>query len=85
MESVLPLERFMAMLPVEDVELITQSAWITQSGELALPPGVRRIQAPAAISAAIAKVALTKTPFDVAAIEANYVRRSDAELLWKEK
>jgi tRNA threonylcarbamoyladenosine biosynthesis protein TsaB len=45
------------------------------------------ITAPRALAGAIAQLALrrlqTGAPCDPAAIEANYVRRSDAELLWK--
>lgn len=42
------------------------------------------IQAPRALAGAIARIASTKRGVDAAAIDANYVRRSDAELFWKE-
>jgi tRNA threonylcarbamoyladenosine biosynthesis protein TsaB len=49
---------------------------------------VEWIKAPRAIAAAVAAIAIRKATnglsLDPAAIEANYVRRSDAELLWKE-
>jgi tRNA threonylcarbamoyladenosine biosynthesis protein TsaB len=39
--------------------------------------------APRALAAAIARLAALAEPQDPAALDANYVRRSDAELLWK--
>lgn len=42
------------------------------------------IQAPRALAGAIARIASTKRGVDAAEIDANYVRRSDAELFWKE-
>jgi tRNA threonylcarbamoyladenosine biosynthesis protein TsaB len=42
------------------------------------------IHAPRALAAAVARIAARRPRTDAAAIEANYVRRSDAELLWKE-
>jgi tRNA threonylcarbamoyladenosine biosynthesis protein TsaB len=66
-EAVLPLERFVQLAGVREVE------WI---------------KAPRAIAGAVAAIAIRKArkglSQDPAAIEANYVRRSDAELLWRE-
>jgi tRNA threonylcarbamoyladenosine biosynthesis protein TsaB len=46
--------------------------------------GMRFIEAPRYLAAAVA-VCAEKTPWvDPAALDANYVRRSDAELLWKD-
>jgi tRNA threonylcarbamoyladenosine biosynthesis protein TsaB len=51
--------------------------------------GVEWVQAPRALAGVIARIAIRRViagsghAFDPAAIEANYVRRSDAELLWK--
>ncbi len=42
------------------------------------------VTAPRALAAAIARLALDAVPQDPAALDANYVRRSDAELFWKE-
>lgn len=86
-EVVLPFERFLTLLPEREIE------WISQDFEPFLPAlaGTRFerypvVNAPRAIAAAIAKAAirlaaqgLTQEP---AAIEANYVRRSDAELFY---
>jgi tRNA threonylcarbamoyladenosine biosynthesis protein TsaB len=40
--------------------------------------------APRSLAAAIARLALAAAPLDPAALDANYIRRSDAELFWKE-
>jgi tRNA threonylcarbamoyladenosine biosynthesis protein TsaB len=65
-EVVLPFDKFMDLLPDENVE------WIS---------------APRVLAGAIARLAIRKAAAglsqDPAAIEANYVRRSDAELLFK--
>jgi tRNA threonylcarbamoyladenosine biosynthesis protein TsaB len=87
-EVVLPFEKFLDVLPERDVE------WISKDFEPFRPwlagtrfENSRVVTAPAALAGAIARIAirgnaagLAKHP---AAIEANYVRKSDAELLWK--
>jgi tRNA threonylcarbamoyladenosine biosynthesis protein TsaB len=52
----------------------------------AFPEGVPepRIQAPTELAGAIARIAESRPWQDPAALDANYVRRSDAELFWKE-
>ena len=56
--------------------------------DLVLPPEVAVTTAPRAQAAAIARIALARweagTASDAAALDANYVRRSDAELFWSE-
>jgi tRNA threonylcarbamoyladenosine biosynthesis protein TsaB len=47
-------------------------------------PAAPRISAPRELAAMVARVALTAPWQDPAALDANYVRRSDAELFWKE-
>ena len=42
------------------------------------------VDAPRALAGAIARIAATKPGVDPAEVDANYVRRSDAELFWKE-
>ncbi|HEY3825490.1 MAG TPA: tRNA (adenosine(37)-N6)-threonylcarbamoyltransferase complex dimerization subunit type 1 TsaB [Bryobacteraceae bacterium] len=87
-ESVLPVERFLGLLPKCEME------WISQDFEPFLPllggarfAGYPVITAPRALAAVIARIAIQKAreglARDPAAIEANYVRRSDAELLFK--
>jgi len=50
-------------------------------------PDVQYVAAPRALAAWIARIAIRQADaggtVDPAAIEANYVRRSDAELLWQ--
>lgn len=82
-EIVMPYGAWRATLPSGDLELITSSFSI---------PGVdgeaRVIEAPRALAGAIGKIAagrfLAGLGEDPASIDANYVRRSDAELLWKD-
>jgi tRNA threonylcarbamoyladenosine biosynthesis protein TsaB len=80
-ETVLPFERFQHMLADRRVE------WISQGFEPVSE--CEGITVPRAIAGAIARIATRKASQglaqDPAAIEANYVRRSDAELLWKER
>ncbi len=45
--------------------------------------GMPWIEAPKAVAAAVAACAEKTPPVDLAALDANYVRRSDAELFWK--
>jgi tRNA threonylcarbamoyladenosine biosynthesis protein TsaB len=82
-ESVLPREKFLAILPDQEIE------WISQASDGPVPEHYKIVKAPQAIAAVIARIAMRKRcegwPGDPAAIEANYVRRSDAELLWKER
>lgn len=87
-EVVLPFGKFLGLLPAIDVE------WIAQDFESFRPllAGTRFelsrvVKAPAAMAAAIARIAMRRAAAgsaeNPAAIEANYVRRSDAELLFK--
>jgi hypothetical protein len=82
-EVVAPFQRFLSLAP-GDVE------WISPDPELFLPmlkgtrwEYCRVLRAPRAIAAAVARTAIQRNKaVDPAAIEANYVRRSDAELLF---
>ncbi len=80
-EVVMPFEAWIASLPAGDVELITCG--------YAVPEWIgRRVEAPRALAGAIAKIAAQQfeqgRAQDPAMIDANYVRRSDAELLWRD-
>lgn len=83
-ESVLPVETFIQACGDRAFE------WISGDEKmLALAPvNARRVNAPRTLAGVIAKLAIRKLSEgdwgDPALIEANYVRRSDAELLWKE-
>ena len=73
-EVVIAYPAWRAGLPPGDIEFITagypvESEFVTT--------------APRALAGAIGKIAAHTTPKDPAEIDANYVRRSDAELLWK--
>jgi tRNA threonylcarbamoyladenosine biosynthesis protein TsaB len=80
-EVVMPLPKWLATLPNGDVEII--------SARLSLPTlPFPVIDAPRSLAGAIARIAVQRfdkgLAKDPAEIDANYVRRSDAELLWKE-
>lgn len=86
-EVVIPFRKFLTLLPEREIE------WISQDFVLFLPElpdtGFAQypiVNAPRAIAAAIARIAIRRAAEglaqDPAAIEANYVRRSDAELLY---
>ena len=82
-ERVLPLEKFVASLPDIPFE------WVSPDiASLAPLLTGTHIEAPRAMAGAIAQIALARNAAglssDPAAIEANYVRRSDAELFWKQ-
>lgn len=84
-ESVLPFERLLTRLPLTPFEWVSAdlaafALLLTGTPFESLP----RIEAPRALAAAIARIAITRESSDPAAIEANYVRRSDAEIFWKE-
>lgn len=76
-EVVMPLDRWLAALPPGDVEIIA-------SGGMKI--GERWTIAPRTLAAAIGKIAATHPELarDPAEIDANYVRRPDAELLWRD-
>jgi tRNA threonylcarbamoyladenosine biosynthesis protein TsaB len=85
-ETVGPLELWLRRLPDGPLDFV--------AGGLALPlagtrfENARVVQAPRAIAAAVARLALkvyrAGQAADPAALDANYVRRSDAELFWRE-
>jgi len=82
-ERVQPFEKFLESLP-ETFE------WVSPDlNSLPLHPGGPGVEAPRAVAAAIARIAIKRNKAglasDPAAIEANYIRRSDAELFWKQQ
>jgi tRNA threonylcarbamoyladenosine biosynthesis protein TsaB len=79
-ETVGKLDVFLKLLP--NTEIVFVSSDFTPFADAV--PSHLRIQAPTALAAAIARIAATRHPSDPAALDANYVRRSDAELFWKE-
>ncbi len=86
-ETVAPPARWLEALP-EGVELVSPdfSAFADAIASSRVRDA-RRTTAPPALAAAIARIAWQRwqagVTVDPAALDANYVRRSDAELLWK--
>jgi len=74
------LDVFLGVLP--ECEVVFVSPDFTAFGD-ALPDAPRVI-APRALAGAIAQIACEREPQDPATLDANYVRRSDAELFWKD-
>lgn len=89
-ETVAPIDRWLASLP-EDVREFVSPDFAPFREALAGSrfAGASLVAAPQAIAAAVARLALARFEAgeaqDPAALDANYVRRSDAELLWKEQ
>jgi len=82
-ETVAPFARWLETVPAE-AEFITQNVPVFGP---ALPPGRVIRPAPRALAAAIGRIVIAdgeSALLDPAALDANYVRRSDAELMWKE-
>ena len=83
-EVVMRLPDWLAALPSAHIEFVAQD--FTPFAQLL--EGQRTLQAPRALAAAIGLLAWREfeqgLAIDPAALDANYVRRSDAELLWKE-
>src|SRR5262249_735158 len=77
----IPYERWAAMLPPRDYEVI--SPGFSMLGSY-LPPGIREIKPAGTLARALGHIAskdfAAGRASDPAAIDANYVRRSDAEL-----
>ena len=88
-ETVAKLESWLETLPDSGLEFVS-----TDFGPLEEQLAgtrfekVHRVTAPGALAPAVARIALERwlrgEAGDPAAIDANYVRRSDAELFWKE-
>lgn len=76
-EVVMPLDLWLAALPPGEIEVVAGGSMHIQEGWT---------QAPRALAAAVGRIAAAHPELarDPAEIDANYVRRSDAELLWRE-
>ncbi len=77
-ETVIPFPAWLATLPKGEIEFIA-----VDPGVFPFPDAQITI-APRALAAAMARIARTAERLRPEAIDANYVRRSDAELFWKE-
>lgn len=84
-EAVLKFPDWLASLPPEGFELIASDFSSLAS---LIDPSLPKVTAPRALAGAIGRVAWQEFECgrgrDPAEIDANYVRRSDAELFWKE-
>ncbi len=78
-ESVAPLAAWLATLP-PGVEFVSNEFAAFENGL----PDAPRVAAPRELAAAVARIASRREGQDPAALDANYVRRADAELFWKE-
>ncbi len=90
-EVVMPFAAWLNSLPEGDLEFVLSGAGDLVAGDSFLGTRfehARRITTPRALAAAIARIAaarfLAGEASDPAALDANYVRRSDAELFWKQ-
>ncbi len=88
-ETVASLPAWLRTLPERELEFIAHdfepfAADLAAAGFASAP----RVTAPRALAGAMARIAcqrfLRGEALDAAALDANYVRRSDAELFWKE-
>ncbi len=68
-----------ALEQVQDEVVMKEDAW-----RAALPPDAELITSAPPLAGAIARIAAASAGLDPAEIDANYVRRSDAELFWKD-
>jgi tRNA threonylcarbamoyladenosine biosynthesis protein TsaB len=75
-EVVAPLDAWLAMLPEGELEFVVSAFTPPLAGAVTI--------APRALASAVARLASRAEPQDPAALDANYVRRPDAELLWKD-
>ncbi len=88
-EVVTGLEKWIASLPEGDLEFISADPTLPGAAVKGTPfEAAHVVTAPQALAAAAARIALARWRngelSDPAALDANYVRRSDAELFWKE-
>jgi len=80
-ELVMKLPQFLDTLPRSEVDFVSQDFTVFGDGLPAAP----RIVAPRELAAMVARIASGREPCDPAELDANYVRRADAELYWKEE
>jgi tRNA threonylcarbamoyladenosine biosynthesis protein TsaB len=84
-EVLTKLPEWLSALAEGDIEFISQESLGLQSMLAGTSFENARVTiAPNSLAAAIARLALVAEACDPAALDANYVRRADAELFWKE-
>jgi tRNA threonylcarbamoyladenosine biosynthesis protein TsaB len=88
-EVVAKLDSWIRSLPAGELEFVTEDTVPVPAALAGTPFAEARVTAaPGALAAAIGRIAYARLiageASDPAALDANYVRRSDAELFWKE-
>lgn len=81
-ETVAPFAVWLESLPNDDLVFVSLDFTPPLAGTRF--EHARIVQAPRALAGAIGRLASRAEPQDPAALDANYVRRTDAELKWKE-
>jgi tRNA threonylcarbamoyladenosine biosynthesis protein TsaB len=81
-EVVAPFDAWIGTLPQGELEFVVWGFTPPLAGTRFEHTRVRT--APRALAGAVARLAAREEPRDPAALDANYVRRSDAELFWKD-
>lgn len=85
-ERVLKFGVWLDHLPQGDLEFVTIDFAPFRTAVAGTPfEQVPVVEAPRTLAGAIGRIAAVSEPSDPAAIDANYVRRSDAELLWSDR
>jgi tRNA threonylcarbamoyladenosine biosynthesis protein TsaB len=81
-EIVAPFPQWLASLPAGDIEIVTNGFPVSPAAAATLPV----VEAPRSLAGAVGRIAALQLTLgggrDPAEIDANYVRRSDAERLW---
>lgn len=84
-ETVTSVPEWLAGMPERPFEFVTLNPLLVRPALAGTRfEAVPVTEAPHALARAVAHIAAASEPVDPAAIDANYVRRSDAELFWKE-
>ncbi len=85
-ERVALLPDWLAGLPGGTVEFLTLDPPLVRPALAGTSfESAKVTEVPHALARAVAHIAACREPSDAAAIDANYVRRSDAELFWKDR
>lgn len=86
-ETVAPFPQWLANLPEDDIEIVSNgfAVEVAAGGTVALPV----VEAPRSLAGAVGRIAARRLALgggsDPAEIDANYVRRSDAERFWVDR
>jgi tRNA threonylcarbamoyladenosine biosynthesis protein TsaB len=84
-EVVMPFRGWLDSLPEGEIQFISTDFGPFRAGLAGTRFEQAAVVEQRALAAAVGRTALRLPPMDPAAVDANYVRRSDAELLWKDR